>query len=140
MYKRRIPEILTLSLSLFLVACGNQEQDSQANSQPPATETPAVVEAEPQYRPAGQGTSAGDWDAYGADIGSTKYTPLTQINAGNVNDLEIVWRRPALDEYYVNLNPQQRYSNTWNAAPVVKNGVAYVTNGVGVGDAFDPGC
>ena len=139
MYKRRIPEILTLSLSLFLVACGNQEQDSQANSQPPATETPAVVEAEPQYRPAGQGTSAGDWDAYGADIGSTKYTPLTQINAGNVNDLEIVWRRPALDEYYVNLNPQQRYSNTWNAAPVVKNGVAYVTNGVGLVEAFDPG-
>jgi glucose dehydrogenase len=86
-----------------------------------------------------QGAVDGGWDAYGADTGSTKYTGLDQINAANVNDLEIVWRRPALDQYYFDLNPQQRFSSTWNAAPLVKNGVAYITNGVGLVEAFDPG-
>lgn len=86
-----------------------------------------------------QGTSAGDWDAYGGDIGNTKYTPLDQINASNVNELEIVWRRPALDSYYLELNPGQRYTNSWNGTPVVKDGVAYITNGVGLVEAFNAG-
>ncbi|NKB35166.1 MAG: PQQ-binding-like beta-propeller repeat protein [Pseudomonadales bacterium] len=139
MNNRRILEIFTLGSILFLVGCDNQQQSSQPTGEASSAEPAAVASAEPQYRAAGQGTTAGDWDAYGADIGSTKYTPLAQINADNINDLEIAWRRPALDEYYVNLNPNQRYSNTWNAAPIVKNGVAYVTNGVGLVEAFNPG-
>lgn len=84
------------------------------------------------------GTTTGDWDAYGADNGATKYTALDQINSDNVNDLEIVWRRPALDASYLELNPQQRYTNSWNGTPLVKNGVAYISNGVGLVEAFDP--
>ncbi len=34
----------------------------------------------------------GDWLFYGADAGTTKYTPLDQINAGNVEKLQIAWR------------------------------------------------
>jgi quinoprotein glucose dehydrogenase len=86
-----------------------------------------------------QGAQDGGWQAFGADTGSTKYTPLDQIDADNVNDLKIVWRRPALDQSFVDINPNQRYSTTWNAAPLVVDGVAYVTNGVGLVEAFDPG-
>ena len=85
------------------------------------------------------GAQDGGWQAFGADTGSTKYTPLDQIDADNVNNLEIVWRRPALDQSFVDINPNQRYSTSWNAAPLVVDGVAYVTNGVGLVEAFDPG-
>ena len=139
MNNRRFLEISILSAALFLVGCDNQQQTSQPDSESLAVEPVTVTASDSLYRAAGQGTTPGDWDAYGADIGSTKYTPLAQIDADNIDNLEIIWRRPALDEYYLNINPQQRYSNTWNAAPVVKNGVAYVTNGVGLVEAFDPG-
>ena len=86
-----------------------------------------------------RGAQDGGWQAFGADTGSTKYTPLDQIDADNVNDLEIVWRRPALDQSFVDINPNQRYSASWNAAPLVVDGVAYITNGVGLVEAFDPG-
>ncbi len=85
------------------------------------------------------GASAGQWGAYGADLGNTKYTGLEQIHAGNVQQLEIAWRRPALDDYYRQLNPEQRFTSNWNGTPVIKNGVAYITNGVGLVEAFDPG-
>lgn len=85
------------------------------------------------------GAGDGGWDAYGGDTGSTKYTPLEQIHAGNVDSLEVAWRRPALDASYLALNPDQRTTRNWNGTPIVKNGVAYVTNGVGLAEAFDPG-
>jgi quinoprotein glucose dehydrogenase len=85
------------------------------------------------------GASAGQWDAYGADLGNSKYTGLEQIHAGNVQELQIAWRRPALDDYYRQLNPEQRFTSNWNGTPVIKNGIAYITNGVGLVEAFDPG-
>jgi quinoprotein glucose dehydrogenase len=85
------------------------------------------------------GASTGQWDAYGADLGNTKYTGLEQIHAGNVQQLEIAWSRPALDDYYRQLNPEQRFTSNWNGTPVIRNGIAYITNGVGLVEAFDPG-
>lgn len=35
--------------------------------------------------------AAQDWPYYGYDPGGSRYSPLTQINADNVNDLELVW-------------------------------------------------
>ena len=91
------------------------------------------------YAQAQHGASGGDWQAFGADLGSTKYTPLDQINGNNVSDLEIAWRRPALDEYYRSLNPEQRFSTRYMALPLVIDGVAYIPNGVGLVEAFNPG-
>lgn len=85
-----------------------------------------------------QGAADGDWQAYGADTGSTKYTGLDQIDASNVNQLEIVWRRPALDQYFRDMNPNQRFAPGYSSAPVVKNGIAYIPNAVGLVEAFDP--
>jgi len=136
---RRIIELTTLTVTLTFVGCDNQEQGSEQEpiAQSQSTATEVSIEQAP-HPAAGKGTTPGDWDAYGADISSTKYTPLDQINGDNIDQLEIAWRRPALDDYYVNLNPRQRYSTRWNAAPIVKNGMAYVTNGVGLVEAFDP--
>ena len=33
-----------------------------------------------------------EWRTYGADLASTRYSPLDQINAGNFNSLEVAWR------------------------------------------------
>ena len=36
-------------------------------------------------------TRTAEWRYYGGDAGSTKYSPLDQINASNVGKLHIAW-------------------------------------------------
>ena len=43
------------------------------------------------------GALHGEWRSYGGDDGSTKYAPLDQIDAGNVNRLQIAWQVPLGD-------------------------------------------
>ena len=129
---RNLAGLLGFGTIILLGACGSEQETGQPPSAAPAA-------TQPQYAIAGQGAQNGEWQAFGADIGNTKYTALNQIDASNVNELEIAWRRPALDQYFVDMNPDQRYSTSWNAAPVIKNGVAYISNGVGLVEAFNPG-
>ena len=124
--------VLGLGAAVFLLGC-----DSPQESAAPATAADAVVAPEPDQIVTG--TGEGDWAAYGANIGSTKYIGLDQIDASNVNDLEIVWRRPALDQYFRELNPNQRIAANYGSAAIVRNGIAYIPNGVGLVEAFDPG-
>ena len=35
------------------------------------------------------GAKNGEWTTYGGDLGSTRYSPLDQINASNFNKLDI---------------------------------------------------
>ena len=44
-----------------------------------------------------QNGTTGEWRVHGGDSGFTRYAALDQINAETVNDLEIVWRRGAVD-------------------------------------------
>jgi len=44
-----------------------------------------------------QGATDGEWQAYGGDIGSTKYSPLDQISRNNFSDLEVSWRWESAD-------------------------------------------
>lgn len=81
----------------------------------------------------------GEWAAYGSDIGNTKYAPLEEINATNIDQIEIAWRRPALDQQYLELNPNQRFSSNYVAAAVVRGGIGYIPNAVGLVEAFNPG-
>ena len=41
----------------------------------------------------------GEWPTYGGDLGSTKYSPLDQINASNFSKLEIAWRWRSTDGF-----------------------------------------
>ncbi|MBL4820968.1 MAG: membrane-bound PQQ-dependent dehydrogenase, glucose/quinate/shikimate family [Gammaproteobacteria bacterium] len=39
----------------------------------------------------GEGNTRTDWPSYGNTLGGTRYSPLTQINTDNVEDLELAW-------------------------------------------------
>lgn len=123
--------------SLLLASCDNNSP-TPATTESPAEQAAATVTAD-AYSVSSVGAVNGEWQAYGGDIGSTKYTALDQISADNIEQMEIVWRRPAVDQHYLDMNPRQRYSTSWNGTPVVQNGIAYVTNGVGLVEAFNPG-
>ena len=45
------------------------------------------------------GAPAGEWPSYGGDVGSTKYSPLDQIDAANFGQLENVWRWRSVDGF-----------------------------------------
>ena len=47
------------------------------------------------------GATNGEWRSYAGDVGSTKYSPLDQITAGNFEDLEIRWHWTSIDSHLV---------------------------------------
>ena len=69
------------------------------------------------------GTKGGEWRFYGGDSGSTKYSPLDQINRNNVKDLKIAWRWKT-DNF--GPNPEFYYEPT----PLMVKGVLYTTAGL----------
>ncbi len=68
------------------------------------------------------GTKNGEWRSYGGDLGSTRYAPLDQINAGNFNKLEVAWRFKT--DY---LGPRAEYQ--YEGTPLMVHGVLYCTGG-----------
>jgi len=68
------------------------------------------------------GAKDGEWRSYGGDLGSTRYSALDQINAGNFNQLEIAWRFKT-----DNLGPRREFQ--LEATPLVARGVLYSTAG-----------
>src|SRR6202165_6380370 len=68
------------------------------------------------------GAKNGEWTSYGADLGSTRYSPLDQINAGNFNQLEIAWR---FKTDSLGNRPEFKLETT----PLMVNGVVYATAG-----------
>ena len=53
--------------------------------------------AAPRPAAAQYGAVDGEWRSYAGDPGSTKYSPLDQIDAGNFDDLRIAWRWASVD-------------------------------------------
>ena len=68
------------------------------------------------------GPTAGEWPVYGGDLGSTRYSPLDQIDASNVGELEIAWRWSARN---FGPNPEVNYRVT----PIMVDGVLFATAG-----------
>jgi quinoprotein glucose dehydrogenase len=64
----------------------------------------------------------GEWTMYGADLASTRYSPLDQINKDNFANLQIAWR---LNTNNLGPTPDRLYSST----PLMVNGVLYSTAG-----------
>ena len=86
-----------------------------------------------------QNGTRGEWNVHGGDAGYTRYSPLDQIDQGNVGNLEIVWRRGAVDASLTERWPDLQYSNQLRSTPIMVDGVLYASNGIGVVEAFDPG-
>jgi glucose dehydrogenase len=72
--------------------------------------------------------SAGDWPMFNRDLAGTRYSPLTQINAGNVAKLTQAWiykfNRPG--KPVKGDSPTELYQEI---TPIVVNGVLYMPSG-----------
>ena len=68
------------------------------------------------------GTTKGEWRSYAGDPGSTKYSPLDQINRDNARNLRIAWRFKA-----ENYGPRADYN--MQVTPIMVNGVLYAQAG-----------
>jgi quinoprotein glucose dehydrogenase len=67
-------------------------------------------------------TKNGEWPHYAADLKSSRYSPLDQINAANFNKLEVAWRFKT-----DNLGPLPEFK--LEGTPIVVKGVLYTTGG-----------
>src|SRR5256885_8310546 len=64
----------------------------------------------------------GEWTTYGADLASTRYSPLDQITKDNFNSLEVAWRFKT-DA----LGPRPEFN--FQGTPLMVDGVVYSTAG-----------
>lgn len=69
-----------------------------------------------------QGATNGEWRSWAGDTGSTRYSPLDQINATNFSSLEVAWRFKTDI-----LGPRPDFN--LQATPLMINGVLYFTAG-----------
>jgi quinoprotein glucose dehydrogenase len=70
-----------------------------------------------------RGATNGEWRSYGGDAAGTKYSPLDQINAANVNQLQIVWR-------WKREGFGPRPDSNWQVTPLMVGGSLYFTAGM----------
>ena len=80
-----------------------------------------LLAAAPQAA-AQHGAADGEWRTWAGDLGATRYAPLDQIDAGNFDDLEVVWRFRT-----DNLGPRPDFN--LQSTPLVVDGVLYTTAG-----------
>ncbi|MDT8428746.1 MAG: PQQ-binding-like beta-propeller repeat protein [Pseudomonadales bacterium] len=77
------------------------------------------------------GAAKGEWHTWGGDHGFTRYSALTQIDAGNASALQPVWRWRALPL-------GQRPDRNFKATPLMVDGRLYVPTGQHQVVALDP--
>jgi quinoprotein glucose dehydrogenase len=81
-----------------------------------------LLAAGPTPLTAQSGAKNGEWRSYAGDVGSTRFSPLDQINASNFNKLEVAWRFKT-----DNLGPRPEFQ--YEGTPLMANGVLYATAG-----------
>src|SRR4249919_1426282 len=64
-----------------------------------------------------------EWRYFGGDKGFTRYSALDQINRGNVKNLRIVWRRPAVSDRLMQAFPELRPNAYLRSTPIMIDGV-----------------
>ena len=86
-----------------------------------------------------QAEAKADWAHFGGDIGDTKYSALDLINTKTIKRLKVVWRAPAVDPKLLAETPGLVLSNNYRDAPLVVNGVMYISDQAGQAEARNPG-
>jgi len=83
-----------------------------------------------------KGATKGEWHYYGGDSGSTKYSPLDQINKGNVKDLSVAWTWESPD---LALQKENRMlvSFAFEATPLMVGEVLYLSTSLSQVAAVD---
>jgi quinoprotein glucose dehydrogenase len=82
----------------------------------------ATISAQTVQRPQARGAATVEWRTYGADLASTRYSPLDQINKDNFSTLKIAWRLTTND-----FGP--RPDSLYSATPLFAGNVLYTTAG-----------
>jgi quinoprotein glucose dehydrogenase len=77
----------------------------------------ATVTMQGQWQP-----KPGEWPTYGADLASTRYSPLDQINASNFSKLQLAFRFKT-----ASLGPREEFN--FQATPLMVNNTLYLTAG-----------
>ena len=80
--------------------------------------------------------SAAEWPSYGNDAGSSKYSPLDQINAANVAELQIAWIWDSVDNALVR-EDRKRTPIGFKSTPLMIDGRLYVSTSLGHVAALD---
>ncbi|PWU00508.1 MAG: hypothetical protein C5B51_25055 [Terriglobia bacterium] len=65
-----------------------------------------------------------DWPVYGHDAAGQRYSPLNQINTGNVGKLKLAWQY-GIDPGKIDLNPGTRALTATEAVPIMAGGVLF---------------
>ena len=78
--------------------------------------------------------ATGEWRHYAADIASTKYSPLDQINPSNVDRLREVWRWTSVE---TEADTEHR-GGMYKSTPLYIDGTLYITTSLSQVAAIDP--
>lgn len=81
--------------------------------------------------------ATGEWRYYGGDAGSTKYSPLDQINKENVSQVKVAWTWDSPD---IPLQKANRALTAWmfENTPLMVNGKLYTSTSLAQVAAIDP--
>jgi len=79
----------------------------------------------------------GEWPTYAGTYASAKYSPLDQINAGNVAGLTLAWRWTSPDDAVRAANPGIDPSTVYQGTPIMVNGVLYTSTSLSQVAAID---
>ena len=79
----------------------------------------------------------GEWPAYAGTYASAKYSPLAQIDRGNVAGLKVAWRWVSPDEKVREANPSLDPSVFNEATPIMVGGVLYTSTSLSQVAAID---
>ena len=82
------------------------------------------------------GAPNGEWPSYGGDDGSTKYAALDQIDAGNVNRLQVAWQWESADTAVITANRELGPAG-FKATPLMVDGVLYIRTSLSIVAAID---
>ena len=79
-----------------------------------------------------------EWRYFGGSKRFDRYSSLALIDKTNVDKLQVVWTRPAVDPSVTEAFPDLVASPNLRGTPIMVGGVLYAPNGVGLVEAFDP--
>jgi quinohemoprotein ethanol dehydrogenase len=113
-----------LSLVALLAACGSQSAPPAASAVKVSMTAQAAVDAARLIAADGE---PGNWMSYGRTYDEQRFSPLRQINADNVEQLQLAW--------HYDLDAAHRVQET---TPIVVDGVMYVTSAWSKVFALDP--
>lgn len=90
--------------------------------------------------PAGaqRGAQQGEWQAYGGDNASTKYSALDQINSKNVSQVKVAWTWDSPDLPLQKANRMLSAFMGYEVTPLMVNGVLYVSTSLSQVAAINP--